>query len=78
MQRLYEWTPDECIPEFFVDSSIFTSLHAEMPDLSVPDWAKSAEEFVIKHKNALESDQVSKVPIKKILLCLVSEFASLD
>ncbi|KAF2075465.1 hypothetical protein CYY_003246 [Polysphondylium violaceum] len=60
MERLYRWTPDECIPEFFTDASIFTSIHADMPDLLIPEWAASKEEFIQIHMKALESDQVSK------------------
>ncbi|KAG6664127.1 protein GFS12 [Carya illinoinensis] len=60
MQRLYQWTPDECIPEFFCDPQIFSSLHAGMTDLSVPSWAGSPQEFIKLHRDALESDRVSR------------------
>ncbi|KAK9789958.1 hypothetical protein WJX73_004390 [Symbiochloris irregularis] len=56
MQRLYEWSPDECIPEFYTDASLLQSLHAEMPDLTVPAWAADAAGFVRKHRMALESE----------------------
>ncbi|KAL2459379.1 protein serine/threonine kinase [Forsythia ovata] len=59
MQRLYQWTPDECIPEFYCDPRIFYSLHSGMPDLAVPSWAGTPEEFVKLHKDALESNRVS-------------------
>lgn len=59
MQRLYQWTPDECIPEFYCDPRIFYSLHSGMTDLSVPSWASGPEEFIKLHRNALESDRVS-------------------
>lgn len=60
MQRLYQWTPDECIPEFYSDPRIFTSLHAGMSDLALPAWANSPEEFISLHRAALEGDRVSR------------------
>ncbi|KAG8052181.1 hypothetical protein GUJ93_ZPchr0001g32082 [Zizania palustris] len=60
MQRLYQWTPDECIPEFYSDPRIFVSLHSEMSNLALPFWVTSAEEFICLHRDALESDQVSQ------------------
>ncbi|CAK7326256.1 unnamed protein product [Dovyalis caffra] len=59
MQRLYQWTPDECIPEFYCDPQIFISLHSGMTDLAVPPWAGSPEEFIKLHRDALESERVS-------------------
>ena len=59
MQRLYRWSPDECIPEFYSDPSIFLSLHDDMADLKIPDWASSYEDFIIKHRKLLESSEVS-------------------
>uniref|UniRef100_A0A0D9V0C3 BEACH domain-containing protein n=1 Tax=Leersia perrieri TaxID=77586 RepID=A0A0D9V0C3_9ORYZ len=60
MQRLYQWTPDECIPEFYSDPRIFASLHSEMSNLALPSWVTSAEEFICLHRDALESDRVSQ------------------
>ncbi|URD81742.1 WD domain, G-beta repeat [Musa troglodytarum] len=60
MHRLYQWTPDECIPEFYCDPRVFTSLHSEMSDLALPSWTTSPEEFISLHRDALESDRVSR------------------
>jgi hypothetical protein len=61
MERLYQWSPDECIPEFYADSSIFESLNPELPDLAVPSWAgHDARKFLAQHRDALESEHVSR------------------
>lgn len=59
MQRLYQWTPDECIPEFYCHAQIFKSIHDGMADLAVPSWAESHEDFIKLHRDALESNRVS-------------------
>lgn len=52
VQRLYEWSPDECIPEFYTDPSILISSHPDMPNLALPDWAASPHEFIEIHRCA--------------------------
>ena len=59
IEKLYTWTPDECIPEFYADPSVFKSVHSDLSDLGVPDWASSPEELVSVHRAALEGDVVS-------------------
>ncbi|XP_020509937.1 WD repeat-containing protein 81 [Labrus bergylta] len=60
MERMQSWSPDECIPEFYTDPSIFRSIHSDMPDLDVPSWCKSYEEFIEVHRRLLESREVSQ------------------
>ncbi|XP_036926288.1 LOW QUALITY PROTEIN: WD repeat-containing protein 81 [Sturnira hondurensis] len=60
MERMQSWTPDECIPEFYTDPSIFCSIHPDMPDLDVPAWCSSSQEFVAAHRVLLESHEVSQ------------------
>jgi serine/threonine protein kinase len=60
LERMYAWTPDECIPEFYTDPTIFKSIHADMPNLNPPEWAQGdVEAFLDMHRDALESEYVS-------------------
>jgi serine/threonine protein kinase len=57
---MYEFSPDECIPEFFVDPHSFASLHEGMEDLEIPAWCTSHAQFCEEHMRIIESDIVSQ------------------
>ncbi|CAD6187760.1 unnamed protein product [Caenorhabditis auriculariae] len=59
LTRMYAWTPDECIPELYEDPKIIVSKHHDMPDLQLPPFVDSPEEFITWHRNALENEEVS-------------------
>ena len=59
MEKLYLWTPDESIPEFYTDPEIFISIHTDLPDLALPTWCPSPEAFIKFHRHTLEGDYVS-------------------
>eukprot|EP00116_Pleurobrachia_bachei_P008958 sb/3469220/ len=62
MAHLYKWSPDECIPEFYTDPTVFTSIHSDLPDLELPPWAENAKEFIVKHSQS--SRGVPPVPVQ--------------
>ena len=60
MERLYRWSPDEAVPELYDDPTVFVSTHGDaMGDLATPEWSAGPEDFVRKHRAALESDRVT-------------------
>ncbi|CAI4221084.1 unnamed protein product [Auanema sp. JU1783] len=59
IRRMFEWTPDECIPEFYNNPFVFESIHPDMPSLELPEFAPTPDEFIKWHREMLESDEVS-------------------
>lgn len=60
MERLYRWSPDECIADFYNNPSLFRSMHEDMPDLALPSWCEGdAQRFIQWHRDVLESPAVS-------------------
>uniref|UniRef100_A0A1I7WFL4 BEACH domain-containing protein n=1 Tax=Heterorhabditis bacteriophora TaxID=37862 RepID=A0A1I7WFL4_HETBA len=57
--RMYEWTPEECIPELYEDPKLLVSCHSDMPDMEYPSFVSSPEEFIEWHRSMLESEEVS-------------------
>lgn len=41
----------------YTDPSIFRSINSGMPDLAVPAWASSPEDFIAQHRQCLESEE---------------------
>lgn len=71
MARMYAWSPDECIPEFYTDINVFTSIHTtipKLPDIELPAFAPTPEAFIAFHRSMLESDYVSSHVILLSLL----------
>ena len=60
MERMYIWTPDECIPEFYTDASCFSNPDSPLSDICLPAWCQGdAHEFIRWHRSRLESEHVS-------------------
>ena len=71
IERLYAWSPDEAVPQFYDDPSVFSASNRDaesangavgLGDLRVPSrrgWGDDAAAFVKKHRALLESDFVA-------------------
>lgn len=47
LARMYSWTPDECVPEFYTDPAVFRSAHGNaggLPDLEVKEQAGTSSD----------------------------------
>ncbi|KAG9395609.1 Beige/BEACH domain [Carpediemonas membranifera] len=57
--RMFKWTADEAIIDFYSNPDMFASLHDELPDLGLPPFAPTPEEFISWHRSRLEHHKVS-------------------
>ncbi|GMH94181.1 hypothetical protein TL16_g12831 [Triparma laevis f. inornata] len=59
-ERMFSFSPDECVPEFYWDEGILETKHEGLlPSITVPEWCESGAEFIKYHRGLLESDYVS-------------------
>ncbi|KAF0716368.1 hypothetical protein AaE_011121, partial [Aphanomyces astaci] len=52
-------SPDECIPELFLDPSVLVSCHDDMLSLDLPSWCSTPDTCIAYHRRVLESPFVS-------------------
>lgn len=76
LTRLYNWSPDEAIPELYTDPTVFESIHPELLDLAVPDWATSPQDFVTRHRCPSARAVTYMLPLdvlfwRMLLLCML-------
>ena len=61
MTRMYNWTPDECTPEFYTDITVLESIHQAhgLKDIELPPFTPTPSDFISYHRSVLESDEIS-------------------
>ncbi|CAJ0942790.1 unnamed protein product, partial [Mesorhabditis belari] len=59
VRRMFELAPDECIPELYEDPKLLVSVHPDMPDIELPQFANKPEKFIKWHREKFESEEVS-------------------
>lgn len=50
--RMYSWTPDECVPEFYTDPTVFRSTHGDAGGLSDLEVTRGWPKYVLTSEPA--------------------------